>query len=195
MSGGSDNLGRGDQLATLSGIWLLLLGMGIALIVLGFAAIGSAFIATLATVIVFGVQLIVAGILEIAASFWGRCWRGFFSHLLAGIFYLFAGILLIDHPFDAAKGITLVIAVALLVGGLFRIILSLSERFQGWELVLLNGIVSLLLGISIWKQWPSSAVWVIGLFVGIELLFTGLSWVMLALAVRAVPRPAVPATP
>jgi uncharacterized membrane protein HdeD (DUF308 family) len=79
------------------------------------------------------------------------------------------------------------IAAGLLVGGLFRIILALSERFQGRWWVLVNGIVTLVLGILIWREWPESALWVIGLFVGIDMLFAGWSWVMLAMAVHSMP--------
>jgi uncharacterized membrane protein HdeD (DUF308 family) len=77
------------------------------------------------------------------------------------------------------------VAACLLVGGILRIVVSLVERFEGWGWSLLNGVVSLLLGAVIWRQWPLSSLWFIGLFVGIEMLFSGLSWVMLALAVRS----------
>jgi uncharacterized membrane protein HdeD (DUF308 family) len=61
------------------------------------------------------------------------------------------------------------------------------ERFHGWGWVLANGIVTLILGVLIWREWPESALWVIGMFVGIDMLFAGWSWVMTALAVRSVP--------
>jgi uncharacterized membrane protein HdeD (DUF308 family) len=68
--------------------------------------------------------------------------------------------------------------------GVFRIVFALSERFAGWPWVLLNGAVTLMLGFLIYKQWPASGLWVIGLFVGIELIFNGWAWVMLALGLR-----------
>jgi len=71
-------------------------------------------------------------------------------------------------------------------------VMSLVDRFEGWGWSLLSGIISLLLGLAIWRQWPLSGLWVIGLFVGIEMLFSGLSWLMLGLAVRS---PAKAATP
>jgi uncharacterized membrane protein HdeD (DUF308 family) len=92
---------------------------------------------------------------------------------------------MIENPVAAAVGLTLLVAACLLVGGILRIVLSVAERFDGWRWLLLNGIISLLLGLSIWRQWPLSGQWVIGLFVGIEILFSGLSWLMLGLAVRA----------
>ena len=93
----------------------------------------------------------------------------------------------IDLVSLAAEVLTLILAVAFLVGGSVRIVVVLTERFSAWPWVLLNGVVTLLLGILIWRQWPESSLWVIGLFVGIDLIFNGWSWVMLALAVRAIP--------
>lgn len=166
-------------------IWGFLLGMGIALMLLGIAAIGSSLIATFATVLVFGILLLLGAIFEVVTAFWGRNWRGFFLHLLTGVLYLIAGIFLINNPVGAALGLTLLVAVCLLTGGAVRIVLSLLERFDGWGWVVMNGIVSVLLGAAIWRQWPLSGLWALGLFVGIEMLFSGLSWVMLALAVRS----------
>jgi uncharacterized membrane protein HdeD (DUF308 family) len=77
------------------------------------------------------------------------------------------------------------LAVAFLVGGAYRILFVVFQRVAGWPWMLLNGIVTFLLGIGIWRQWPESSIWVIGLFVGIDLIFNGWSWVMLALAVKA----------
>ncbi len=162
-------------------IWGFLMGMGIALMLLGIAAISSSLIVTFATVLVFGILLLLGAIFEMVTAFWGRNWRGFFLHLLTGVLYLIAGIFLINNPVGAALGLTLLVAVCLLTGGAVRIVLSLLERFDGWGWVVMNGIVSVLLGAAIWRQWPLSGLWALGLFVGIEMLFSGLSWVMLAL--------------
>jgi uncharacterized membrane protein HdeD (DUF308 family) len=194
----NENLGVGLQrpgASELEGLrrnWLCLVAMGIALIILGFAAIGSSFIATLATTLVFGILLLLGSISQVANAFWGRGWRGFFLHLLAGVLYLISGLFIIEKPVEAAVGLTLLVGACLLIGGILRIILSLAERFEGWGWVFLNGVISLLLGTAIWRQWPLSGFWVIGLFVGIEMLFSGLSWVMLGLGVRSMPKAALP---
>lgn len=169
-------------------IWLGLLLLGIALIIVGVVAISSAFIATLATVIFFGILLLVGAFFQVVSAFLGRCWRGFFLHLLGGVLYLIVGLFMLANPVEAALALTLLVAAGLLVGGILRIIISVVERFDGWGWVLLNGIIAVILGAAIWRQWPLSGVWVIGLFVGIEMLFSGLSWVMLALAVRSIPK-------
>jgi uncharacterized membrane protein HdeD (DUF308 family) len=170
--------------------WLCLVAMGVTLIIVGILAIGSSFVATLATMLVFGILLIVGAIAQVITAIWGRQWRGFFLHVLAAVLYFIAGMFLIESPVDAALGLTLLIAAYLLVGGILRIILAIVERFPSWGWVLLNGVISVVLGIAIWRQWPLSGLWVIGLFVGIEMLFNGLSWLMLGLGVRSIPKTA-----
>ena len=173
-------------------IWVFLIGMGIGLMILGLIAIGYSLIATLATALVFGILLLTSALFQVVTALWGRSWRGFFLHLLAGVLYFIAGLFMIENPLVTALGLTLLIAACLLVGGILRIVLSVIERFEGWGWALLTGVVSLLLGAAIWRQWPLSGLWVIGLFVGIEMLFSGLSWVMLGLAVRSTPKAALP---
>jgi len=174
------------ELESLRGSWFWLLVFGILLIVVGLVAISSAFIATLATVVIVGILLLIGGAVEIIDAFLARRWRGFWMHMLGGILYIAIGFLLIQRPGEAAAVFTLMIAAAFFVGGLFRIVFALSERFCGWQWVLLNGVVTLVLGILIWREWPESAVWVIGLFVGLDMLFDGWSLVMTALAVKSV---------
>jgi uncharacterized membrane protein HdeD (DUF308 family) len=107
-------------------------------------------------------------------------------HLLAGILYVVSGFLMVQHPRPAAAIFTLMLAAAFFVGGLFRIIVALSERFYGWVWVLLNGVVTLVLGILIWRGWPETKYWVIGLFVGIDMLLDGWSLVITALTIRSI---------
>jgi uncharacterized membrane protein HdeD (DUF308 family) len=91
---------------------------------------------------------------------------------------------MLEDPVRAATVITLLLAASFFVGGLLRIIFSLVVRFHAWPWVLLTGAVDLILGVLIFSGWPESSLWVIGLFVGIDLLFHGWSWMILALTVR-----------
>jgi uncharacterized membrane protein HdeD (DUF308 family) len=183
---------QGGEREGLREIWLFLTAMGVALMLLGAAAVGSSFVATLATVVVFGILLLLGAIFEVVTALWGRYWKGFVLHLLAGVLYLIAALFMIENPLETAMGLTLLVAACLFAGGILRIALSSVERFDGWGWLLVNGVVSVLLGIAIWRQWPLSGLWVIGLFVGIEMLCSGLSWVMLGLSVRSTPRRALP---
>jgi uncharacterized membrane protein HdeD (DUF308 family) len=83
---------------------------------------------------------------------------------------------------------TLFIAAAFIVLGAFRITSALVIRFPQWGWVMLNGIITLLLGVVIYRHLRESAFWVIGILVGVELLLNGCSWIMLSLAVRKIPK-------
>jgi len=184
-----------DELKALKQNWGWYLALGILLILLGFMAIGSPFIAGLAIVTVLGCFLIVGGIIQIVASFGTRGWGAFFLNLLLGVLYFVVGLLMLERTEEALLVGTLFIAVGLLIGGIFRIIASVSNQFPGWGWVLAGGVIDLILGILIWRQWPVSGLWVIGLFLGISLLFTGSTWVALALSIKEAPQqPATGAT-
>ena len=166
--------------------WPWFLGLGIAVMAVGIGAIGYTFVATLTTVIVFGMLLIVGGVAQVVNAFLARTWRGFTVLSLVGVLHLIVGGIMVEHPLRTAEGLTLMVAVGFLMGGVARLIYAAANSFEGRNWVLLNGLVTLLLGISIWRGWPESSLWVIGLFVGIDLVFSGWSWVILGLAVKSV---------
>ena len=128
--------------------------------------------------------LVVGGLAQLVGAFWTRDWSGFFLSLLMGVLYLVLGVMFLRHPADALAAVTLLLACGLMVSGLFRIIGSLMYRFPHWGWTLLGGAINLLLGIYIYSQWPLDSFIILGLFVGIDMIFTGWTWVMLALAVR-----------
>src|SRR5262249_15293553 len=173
-----------EELAGVRRVWWLLLARGLVSVVVGFLAIGSPYVATSKFVVVLGVLLLFAGITEVVHAFVVRSWRGFALHLFAAALYLLVGLFMLEDADRAAAVLTLLLAASFFVGGLLRIVFSLAMRFPSWPWVLLNGVVDLFLGSLIWSGWPASGDWVLGLFVGIDLLFHGWSWIMLALRVR-----------
>jgi len=172
------------ELEAIRGNWGWLLGLGIVLIVVGTLAVAAPFVASVASAVAIGMLLLMGGIAQLVGAFWTRDWSGFFLSLLMGILYVVLGVLFLRAPGQALLTLTLLLACVLMIGGLFRIIGSVMYRFPHWGWVLVGGIINLALGILIWQEWPASALWVIGLFVGIDLMFTGWTWVMLALAVK-----------
>jgi uncharacterized membrane protein HdeD (DUF308 family) len=164
--------------------WGWFLALGIIMVILGTLALGSALVVTLVSMIFFGWLLIFAGVFEAVQSFWQKRWGGFFVHLGVGILYAIVGFMLVANPEASAVALTLLMAIFFIVAGIFRIIAALSMRFPHWGWMLISGIAALILGVLIWRQWPASGFWIIGLFIGIELIFTGWSWVMLSLAAR-----------
>jgi uncharacterized membrane protein HdeD (DUF308 family) len=165
--------------------WGWFLALGIVQIVAGMLAVSFAFSATVASVVTLGVLLLVAAGAQLGAAVWARDWSGFFLFLLVGVLYAVAGFFTLQQPILAAESLTLMLAAAFVVGGVFRIIIALVERFPAWGWVLCNGVVTVLLGIAIWQHWPESGLWVLGLFVGVELVVNGLTWLILAVGVRS----------
>jgi uncharacterized membrane protein HdeD (DUF308 family) len=173
--------------------WGWFLALGIALLVLGAIALGASVAMTIVSMVLLGWLLIIGGILEGVHAFWReRAWGGFFIDLLIGILYVVVGFMVLANPGEAALALTLLIALFLMFSGLFRIVVALLLRFPHWGWLILHGAVNLVLGIAIWRQWPLSGLWVIGLFVGIDMLFNGWSLVMLGLAAKKLPEPFLP---
>jgi uncharacterized membrane protein HdeD (DUF308 family) len=142
---------------------------------------------TISTALVFGFFLLGAGVFYLAGAFFTRGWGGFFLSLLAGVLHLAAGVIILNHPFEAVVLYTLLMAVFFFVEGLFRSIAAVAGQFRHWGWVLCNGVVTLLLGVLIWRQWPLSGLYVVGLFLGINLIVSGASYVSLGLAARRLP--------
>jgi uncharacterized membrane protein HdeD (DUF308 family) len=173
-------------MGALSRNWGWLLALGILMIILGVFAIGAPAVATVAVQLALGWILMIGGIAQGIHAFMVKGWGGFLLELLSAALYLVVGILLLVNPVEGALALTIVLAVFLIVEGIFKLIMAFRVRdHRGWGWLLASGILSLILGVLIWAEWPASGVWVIGLLVGIQLLFTGWSLVMLALAARA----------
>jgi uncharacterized membrane protein HdeD (DUF308 family) len=168
--------------------WALFLSVGVALMALGIVATLTAGLSTIVAVDFFGWILVIAGAGVTLHAFWAKRWSGFFLQLFSGLLYLVAGWMLATHGELSAIALTLVIAISFVVQGAFRIGAALSTRIDGWDGLLVSGIITLLLGLMIWNEWPLSGVWVIGLFVGIDMFFYGGWFVSLALAVRTLGR-------
>jgi uncharacterized membrane protein HdeD (DUF308 family) len=164
--------------------WSVVLALGVAQIVVGALAVSFAFSATLASVMLLGVLLLVCGGIQVAGAIWARDLAGFTLFLLLGIMYVVAGTLILANPLAAEKGLTLLLGVAFLVGGVYRVAVVLFERFPAWGWVLFNGVITTMMGYIICQLWPASGLWVIGLFVGIDLILNGATWSVMAIGIR-----------
>ncbi|MHC5757080.1 HdeD family acid-resistance protein [Nostoc sp.] len=166
--------------------WSIVLGT--LMILLGIAAIAEPFIATIAITVVFSWTLIIAGIVRIVHAFQSRHKRGFWTKLVVGILYAIGGILLISNIFGAALSLTLAFGIVIFTEGVLEVIAAFQmRRDPNWGWVLFSGIMAIILGIFILARWPVSAVWVLGAFVGINFLFTGVWMIVLPLAARSLP--------
>jgi len=164
--------------------WGWFLAFGIAVLILGIAAVVRAVAATVASMLFFGWLLVLTSGIEIAQAVMVGHWAGFFQHLLAAILFGIAGLLLVMRPVVSAEVVTMFMAMLFLVGGLFQIVGSIAVTLPGWGWQVVDGLITLVLGLLILAQWPASGFWVIGLFVGIDLIFYGFAWIALALDLR-----------
>lgn len=171
--------------------WGWFIALGVLLIILGVIAIGTAVAATLISVLIFGCLLFIGGIFQIVHAFWVRTWSGMALQLFIGILNIIVGLLIIGNPGASALALTLLMAAFFIVGGVFRVAMSLDVHApgRGWGIV--SGIIDIILGVLIWIHWPTTAFWVIGLFIGIDLIFTGWWFITLAMLGRHITEPDV----
>jgi uncharacterized membrane protein HdeD (DUF308 family) len=164
--------------------WGWFLALGIVQIIVGIFGVGFVSSSTLASVVTLGVLLLIAGCAQTAAALLARDWDGFHLFLLLAFLYGVAGFLTLEHPPRAAEGLRLMLAALFLLVGLFRIAVALVDHLPSWGSLLCNGVVTALLGLAIWRQWPKSGLWALGMLVGIELIVNGATWSALAVAHR-----------
>jgi uncharacterized membrane protein HdeD (DUF308 family) len=171
--------------------WGWFLALGIALVVLGMIALGCAVTTTIVSLLLFGWFLLIGGVIEIVHAFWVRQWSGFFLELLLGVLQVVVGWMIVEQPIEAGVTLTLMIAVFFIFGGVFRMVTAATMPFEGRGWLFFSGLVDLVLGVLIWRKWPTDALWLIGMFIGINLIFHGWWLVMLSLSVRS----SIPAAP
>lgn len=175
----------GSDTTPLRAKWGWVLALGIVQVVAGCIALGSVVTATVASVLIVGVMMIVAGVAEIFNAFQCKGWGRFVIWLLLGGLYIVAGFATFENPLLATLVLTLLLGASLLASGIARIILAWSVKpAQPWIWLLLSGIVTLLLGLLILAHWPISSAFVLGMFLGLDLVMAGAGWIGLSLALH-----------
>jgi uncharacterized membrane protein HdeD (DUF308 family) len=161
------------------------IAMAVLFIILGILAIIEPGVAGLAVTLLVGWLLIFGGVAHFVTAFKGGGTKQVLWQVLIGIVYLIGGFYFLTHPIMGIGTLTLLLAGIILAEGVIEIVAYFKTRGEGasgW--LLLNGIVTVLLGCLIWFHWPSSSVWAIGILVGVNLLMTGISRLMFGLAAR-----------
>ena len=167
--------------------WKWLLVLGIVFIALGFIGLGRAFFLTVATVYFFGFLLLIGGGIQLFESVKCKGWKSILLHVLIAILYILVGIEIVARPMVASAVLTLMLAAGIILVGVVRVIIAIQHRgLKNWGWPLFSGIISILLGLMIASKWPVSGLFVIGIFVAIELIMHGWSYVLIALAAKNV---------
>jgi uncharacterized membrane protein HdeD (DUF308 family) len=165
--------------------WGWFLALGIVLLLAGAAAIVFPWVFTIAAKIALGWIFLVGGGVLVVHALSTRAWTGFLWSLLIGLLYVVAGGWLAFFPFTGIITLTILLAALFLAEGALEVMMALRVRpHEGWGWLLLSGLVAIAVGVLIAYQLPGSAVWAIGLLVGVNLVATGVSFVALALAGR-----------
>jgi uncharacterized membrane protein HdeD (DUF308 family) len=168
--------------------WGWFVGLGILLVLVGTIALGATLQVTLLTILLLGWLLVIAGVIEAVSAFYMRSWGGFLLHLLSAALDLVLGYLFLMRPLMGAEVLTVFLACLFLVGGSFRIVASLSNKYPNWGWSLFSGVINVVLGFLLLNQWPASGLWFIGFCVGLELIFRGWFWIMLGMGLKQSPK-------
>jgi uncharacterized membrane protein HdeD (DUF308 family) len=166
--------------------WGWLLAFGLFSIVLGTIGLGMTFVLTELAIVFFAALLIVGGVFQLLDALKCNGWKSTAWHVLIALLYVAAGVYMTLHPTLAAVSLTLLLGAMFIAVGLLRAIMAFQVKpAAGWYWPLISGIVSLILGGLILAEWPQSGLFIIGLFIAIELIFNGWSYLFIALAARA----------
>ena len=163
--------------------WIV--ALGVVYVIAGFIALGSVVFATVVSVFVVGVMMLIAGVAEVINAFQIKTWGKFLLWLLLGALYIVAGFVTFENPLLAAAVLTLLLGFALLASGVMRIVLAFSMKEEmPWIWVAVSGLITLLLGLVILAHWPVSGLYILGLFLGIDLIIVGMGWIGIGLGLK-----------
>jgi len=166
--------------------WIV--ALGVVYVIAGAVALSSVVMATVISVFLVGIMMIVAGIAEVISALQVKSWGKFVLWLLLGALYVVAGILTFENPLLAAKLLTLLLGASLIASGIVKIVLAFNMKAgASWGVVVFSGLITLVVGLVIVARWPVNSLYILGLFLAVDLIFSGVGWISIGLGLR--PRP------
>ncbi|OWJ74665.1 HdeD family acid-resistance protein [Haematobacter missouriensis] len=167
--------------------WGWFLALGILVLVFGIIAAGNLFVASIASTYWVGILMIIAAVAQVVMAFSVEGWGSKVFAILAAVLYGIAGYFAFSQPLTATAALTLTLGAFLLAAGAVRAYIGIKDRpMPGWGWLLFGGIITILAGILILMGWPGNSVWVLGLFLAVDLIASGLSYIMIALGLKNV---------
>ena len=165
--------------------WGWFVALGILLLICGGIALGNLFLATVASVYYVGMLMLIGGIVHLAHAFQVRGWEHILFWVLSGLLYTIAGVLAFANPLLASEALTLFLAIALLIAGTFRVWVGRKLKPErGWVWIVISGLATAAAGIAIAVGWPVNSLWILGLFLALDLIFQGWTLVAFGLVLR-----------
>lgn len=184
-AGVPDTSSSSTNLAPLRAKWGWIVALGVVYLIAGVIALGSVLTATVVSVFLVGIMMIIAGVGEVIGAFQIKTWGRFLLWVLVGVLYIVAGFVTFENPLLAAALLTFILGIALLASGIIRLFLAFSvKQEQSWIWVALSALITVILGLMILGRWPVSSLYVLGLFLGIDLVMAGAGWIGLGLGLR-----------
>jgi uncharacterized membrane protein HdeD (DUF308 family) len=170
----------GSALAALRPRWGWCVALGVGLLAAGIVALLSVVAATVVTVWWVGAMMVIAGIIEIAHGFRMKGWGRAVLWTVIGALYVFGGVFAMMNPIFASTVLTLILAIALIVAGIVRMMLGFhlkAGQHGGW--IIVSGVLTWVFGLIILLQWPFSSLYVLGIILGFDLIQAGMGWINL----------------
>ena len=162
--------------------------LGVVFVIGGAIALSSIAMTTVVSVFLVGVIMVVCGVAEVFNALQLRSWGKMAFWLLVGLLYIVAGILTFENPLLAAKALTLFLGASLIVAGIAKIIVASDTKGRpSWYFIVLGGVVTLLVGAVILAKWPFGSLYILGIFLAVDLIVTGGGWIAFSLGMK--PRP------
>lgn len=176
----------GEAIVRIRHKWGWFVAFGVLTTALGFATLGYlVVVGTIASVYLIGLAMIVAGGVEIGLGFNAKSWGWAAVWIFAGLLYVVAGAFAFARPLDAAIGFTFILGAILVATGLVRIFAAFRLEHGPKTMLMMAGLVTTLLGAMILASWPASGLFVLGTFLGIDLLFYGISWIAFGMRLKS----------
>lgn len=184
-TGETTRAGPVESIPGLETSWRSLEVGGAIIALTGVLAILFPFVTGISVSILLGALLVVGGLVHVAHAFRARGWTGFFSQVLLAIIYAFAGVSLLANPVLGLVTLTILLIAYLVLSGVVEIVMGVGFRGNdGWAWVVVSGVVSIVLAVLLWAGFFTVVAWALGVIVGIHLLSTGVSMIVVARRVR-----------
>ncbi|MBR1070499.1 HdeD family acid-resistance protein [Bradyrhizobium liaoningense] len=174
----------GPDIASLPN-WGWMFALGVVYLITGFVALGSVAVATVASVLLVGVMMIIAGVAEVINAFQIKTWGKLLLCALLGALYIVAGFVTFENTALGAVVLTLMLGASLVAAGIMRLILAFSmKRATPRFWLAISGVITLLIGLLILVRWPINSVYILGLFLSLDLIVAGASWIGISFGLR-----------
>lgn len=165
-----------------------LMGYGILSVIFGFVGLYMSTYMTITSILIVGIFMLIIGIVFSVEAFSAPKWEGKLLNLALAVLYTGAGLVMVVNPVASAVWVTLFLAIFLTMIGVMRIIMAfqIKNETRGWTWIAFGGLLNIILGALVYMQWPESGLWVIGMFISIELIINGVNAITLSSIVKEV---------